>query len=260
VTLQVNLERWARRVLVFSILVDVAFVVCDYYFNYGRPSGVGAIRRLFNIAREDSLASWFAVTQTLLAGLTLWAIYGIVRHHPVEASRAAGWLVLALFFTYMAVDDGAQLHERLGTAYRVLRQKSGPGPSFFPSYPWQILFVPLFGALGLFTIGFLWRELESSSRIILLCAMAGFVMAVGLDFIEGLEPTHPWNVYARISEQTGLDLWAQRRFQHSAYETLRHFSKSIEEALEMLSNSLFWFVFLRHLGAVTSELRLRFKD
>lgn len=258
-TLRIDLERWSRRVLFFCILVEIAFVVCDYYFNYGRPAGIGAIRRLFNIAREDGLASWFGVAQTLLAGLTLWAIYGLVRQHPGAGWRAAGWLVLASFFTYMAVDDGAQLHERLGTAYRVFRQRSASGPSFFPSYPWQILFVPLFGALGVFTLGFLWRELERGSRIILLCAMAGFALAVGLDFIEGLDPAHPWNVYARISEHISLDLWTERRFQQPAYETLRHFSKSIEEALEMLSNSLCWFLFLRHLGAVTSELRLRFR-
>lgn len=64
---------------------------------------------MFNIAREDGLASWFAVTQTLFVALTLWLIYTLTKRGGGSRSKVYGWLVLTLFFAYMAVDDGAQM-------------------------------------------------------------------------------------------------------------------------------------------------------
>ena len=55
----------------------------------------------------------------------------------------------------MAVDDGAQLHERLGSTFKAMREDVGSSLDFFPSYPWQILFLPIFGTLGLFMLWFL---------------------------------------------------------------------------------------------------------
>ncbi len=81
---------------------------------------------------------------------------------------------------------------------------------------------------------------------------------------------HRWNVYRAISDEfdletwtetrhpNKLEAWAQARFERTAYDTLRHFSQSIEETLEMIGNSIFWFLFLRHLSTVTGNLQIRF--
>ena len=57
-----------------------------------------------------------------------------------------GWLVMALFFSYIALDDGAALHERLGSTFRVLQQRAPVGAAaggeglldVFPSYAVQV--------------------------------------------------------------------------------------------------------------------------
>ena len=72
VELVVQSDRFVRYVIGFCIAAEILFVFLDYHVNYGRLTEIGAIRRLFNIAREDSLASWFGTTQSLLIGLTLW--------------------------------------------------------------------------------------------------------------------------------------------------------------------------------------------
>jgi len=84
--------------------------VADYHLNFGGLVDVDALKRLFNIAREDGLASWFQTTQTLMAAITLWLLYGITRAQARDEARwiSRGWLVLAWLFTYMVVDDGAQ--------------------------------------------------------------------------------------------------------------------------------------------------------
>ena len=225
-------------VLGTCVLVALVLFLLDYHVNYGRWTQIGALRRMFNTTREDSLASWFGITQTLFVALTAWVIYWVSR--GASKWRRRGWLVLALFFTYMAVDDGATIHERLGTAYDV-KVLAGDSAAFdfFPSYAWQIVVLPGFVIMGLFTFAFLLRELRTRrAKVLLFVALSGLACAVGLDFIEGLERNHSLNVYARAADHYDFEAWTQARFRHSEYSTVVHFSKSVEETLEMVSMSL----------------------
>lgn len=257
IELSINTRSLAKIVLTGCILAEIAFVLLDYHVNFRELTAIGALQRLFNITREDGLASWFASTQTLLIGLTLWFIYRCVRHQAENRWKAPAWLILALFFIYMAVDDGAQLHERLGSTYETLSEESGNRINF-PSYAWQLVFVPAFAVLMLFTLGFLWFELQGSfAKGALFLVASLLVLALGMDFIEGLEPEHRWNIYTWIGDNTDMDYWALGRFGENAYDTLRHFSKSIEEVLEMLANSILWFLVLRHLSVVAGDVRIQ---
>lgn len=193
-------RRVVRNIFVFCVVANVSFFLLDFFINYLRLADTGAIRRLFNTAKENGLAAWFGVTQTVMVALTLWLTFVTVKQQGGSKWRRIGWLVLALFITYMAVDDGASLHERLGSAFDASNRDAPDeswGPAMleiFPSYTWQILFVPLFGALGLFTLVFLWRELdELRAKILVAVALACFVLAVGLDFVEvdGRAHRHP---------------------------------------------------------------------
>ncbi len=253
VEIAVDWRRLASRVLLLCLAAEAAFAVLDYHINYGRLIEVGAMRRLFNIAREDSLASWFASTQTLLVGLTLLAIWLV--------DRSRGYLLLGLGFMYMAVDDGAQLHERLSSTFDALSEQSARS-AHFPSYTWHVLFLPLFVALGIYLLGFLWGKLDRRRpRLLLATAMLCLAAAVALDFFEGLEREHPANLYgAALNRYPFLDAWSERRFGSAGEETLRHFSKSIEETLEMGAMSILWFVLLGHLGAAAADVRLRSSD
>lgn len=261
VEFDVDARRLARRVLWFCLLAELALLVLDYHVNYGRATEIGALRRMFNTAREDGLASWFAVTQTLLIALTLWLIYSVAKAGRKPRAIVVGWLVLALFFTYMAIDDGAQIHERLGSTFKALREASGASLDFFPSYTWQLIFLPGFAALGFFTVAFLWFELnDNASRALLVAAISLLALAVGLDFVEGLDDDHPWNAYTLLSERYDIVPWTRARFGKSDFDTLRHFSKSIEETIEMAANSLLWFIFLRHLPLMSREFRVRLAE
>jgi len=261
------MRRLTGAVLAVCVALEIAFVLLDYHVNYARGSDIGSIRRLFNITREDALPAFFATTQTFLVALTAWLLFGMVRRQGAARMRVLGWLVVAAFFTYMAIDDGAKVHERVGTAVRVAVERATPGipagqrtlPGFFPSYPWQVVFLPAFAGLGLFTLVFLTRELrERTSRLLVLAGVSCFVVAVGLDFIEGLDPGHPWNVHFWIGSNWDIDVFARRRFARTAFDASLHFSKSLEETTEMFGTTLLWIALLRHLTEVTDELRIRF--
>ncbi len=242
-----------RRTVVVCVVIEILLVLLDYHMNYGRMTEIRSIRRFFNTTREDSLASWFAVTQTAMVALTLWLTWVLVRAAEASRRRQLGWLVLAVFFTYMAVDDGTKLHERLGTAF-------GRMPEYFPSYAWQILFIPIFAALALFTLVFLWTELQGTRAIVLVvAALSCFVVAVVLDFFEGLDRDHPWNLYAWIDRPRRLRRLHDAAFSQIALRHDRHFSRSFEEFLEMLGMTLFWSVFLAQLPKVGGDVRWRFE-
>ena len=211
-----------------------------------------------NIAREDGLASWFGTTQTLFVALTAWSLLLLVRARQCPGWRRAGWFVVASMFTYMAVDDGAQLHERFGTLSSVWGDQAGfPVLASFPSFAWQAVFVPVFGLFGLLLALFLWKELRSLAAFALvLSALACLGVAVGLDFIEGLDEDHPWNLYTWIVGRVDLVDFAAVRFRQTPYDALEHFSRSLEEFLEMLANTFLWVTFLGHVPSVTPEVRL----
>ena len=251
--------RIARWVFACCLILEIAFVLLDYHVNYGRLTEVGAIRRLTNIAREDGLASWFGTTQTLLVALTAWGILLLTRAGQAPVWRRGGWLIVAITFTYMAVDDGAQLHERLGTLSSALQDGSRSSLlDLFPSYAWQVLFVPLFSLFGVMLAVFLWYELDGRAALLLVVsALACFAVAVGLDFIEGLNEDHTWNLYTWIVGQVDLAEFTTTRFRHTPYDTLEHFSRSLEEFLEMLANTFLWVTFLRHVPSIVSDVHFQ---
>jgi hypothetical protein len=241
-----------------AVAVEITLVLLDLLVNYARPDGHGSIRRLFNITREDALPSWFATTQTFLIALTLCVIWLVVRQRNLSAWSRRGWLAVALFFFYMAVDDGAKVHERIGSTLGDVFE-DGSLVELFPSYGWQLFVMPLFAVAGLLLLLFLWRELtDRRARVLLLVALTCLTVAVGLDFIEGLDEEHSWNLHAQLDRWLAWDETTEAWFGKSGFAAVVHFSKSVEAFLEMLANTLLWVAFLRHLTGLCGELRLRF--
>jgi len=240
-TLTVETRNLLWVVFLSCVIFEIALVYLDLAVNWQRGSGVRAIRRLFNITREDGLASLFSVIQTLAVAVVLWLIYTVVRHKDSSTAVRRGWLVLAVFFTYMAIDDGAAIHERVGTA---ADKTAGSSIAWFPSYTWQLVVLPLFVVMGLFVLWFVWRQLPSiQNRLRLLIALSCLGLAVGLDFVEGLDNGYQW-----LSQQTG---WRTT--------TIAHFSKSLEEFLEMFAMTLLLIIFMSHLANISHRLTVRFQ-
>ncbi len=236
----------ARRVLIVVFIAcvsaEILFFILDMVINHERGSDIRAIRRIFNTAREGSLPSWFGVTQTFLIGATALINFALVSKIDGATWRRIGWLLLALAFIYMSADDGAKIHERLGTASREFDFMQGP-LSAYPSYAWQVFVGPLFAALGLFILYFLWRELPTRlERFTVVAALGTLAFAVFLDYVEGLD-----DGYVLLLDNTD---WSKR--------AVEHYSKSIEEVMEMFGMTLFLTLFLRHAMRLGSSVYVEF--
>ena len=148
--LRIDTTALLRNLLIFCVSIEMLLFTFDYYLNYAGGSHSSALRRLFSTSREDGLAGWVAVLQTAMIAVTLWAIYMVVRKTATRW-QILGWQALLVFFCYLALDDGAHIHERLGTAYNEAGDGFALGAwtlELFPSYRWQIVFMPLFAAWG----------------------------------------------------------------------------------------------------------------
>jgi hypothetical protein len=249
-TIHINAAVIIPRLFIILVAAEIFFVLADHFINVNQLSEYAPVRRFFNITREDGLASWFSVTQNWMAGLTTGMITLIVSNQDCARQRRTGWFIMMAFLLYMAMDDGTSFHERVGSTVKAMFQDDEQeGLDFFPSYTWQLLFVPIFGGFGLFILWFLNSEIESiTDKLMVLGAIGLLVTAVSADFFEGINtPGHVLNLYGQIAEHWQV-----------SYDSILHYSKSIEEFLEMLSMSLFWFVFLRHLVHIAPNLEIHF--
>lgn len=246
-------RRFIRNIIVACLISEVLLVILDLWLNHGKAVSSTSIQHLFNLAREGSIGSWFSSTQTLFVGITLWLIFLGIKNEPnSHFSKTFGWALLAVFFTYMAIDDAAAIHERLGSAFEDLHVDKDDedlgitGILFekYPSYAWQFILGPFYLGMGVFLLVFLWRELQTPRlRILILLALACFSTAVGLDYVEGL-----YGGYKRIIVATSMD-----------YETVLHYAKVLEEFLEMLGTSLFLWAFLIHLTQKIDNITINFE-
>tara|TARA_B100000809_G_scaffold264800_1_gene321674 strand:+ start:83 stop:919 length:837 start_codon:yes stop_codon:yes gene_type:complete len=240
---RIDVERTAWIVFWSCLGIEVLIVLLDALISYGRMVEANPVRRLFNITREDSIGTFFSATQTLVVGVVALLISIVQRRAGASRWQVIGWTVLAVFFIYLAADDGAKIHERLGSTFKHSQQNEdgnfrsdtvgGKLLTKWPSYSWQIVFMPVFGAMGIFILVFLWREFPRDwDRLWVLTALACLAAAVGLDFVEGVDGAYePIMKWLKESEHT-----------------IGHFSKSIEEFTEMFGFTLFLVVFIRRLG------------
>lgn len=236
----------SRRILWIISVSCVAIVVLlfflDYKVNWMEGSSRKTIRKMFDTTAEHGMAGWFAATLTFVVALAAWANVVLVRNIDASVWRRAGWLLIALLFTYLSADDGAAIHEHLGGGLKktpVIGDLIGA----YPSYSWHIVILPFFVAMGLFMLIFLWKELaHRNEKIGILAAFSCLALAVGQDFIEGTINEYDWFALTYNLEPY----------------TILHFAKSLEESLEMLGMTIFLVVFLSHLMRNFRIITLKF--
>ncbi len=262
--ININSEQLIRRLFIGCVVIEMALVIFDLTINFASWSDHFLIQRMFNIAREDSIASWFGTTQTFVAALTLFLIYRINCEQPNRSVRLS-WLVLALFFLYLAFDDGVQLHERVGSfIHTTFGGRDNPISDStllnqFPSFTWQLFFLPIFVLIGLYMFYFLWTTVNTvNQRMVLVSAFALLSLGVVLDFFEGLSQEHPLNIYTWMIRHFELSVLSESVFNSDPFEMLQHFSRVIEEFVEMFAFTLLWMLFLQHLTTQSKRFTIQF--
>ncbi len=234
-TLRISTQTFIQHVFILFLTVELIVVLLDLLVYWGEIIPNQDIRRIFNITREDSPVTWVSTILFLSNAAVMYLI-------AIDASnwwRKIDWFIFSAFFTYLSLDDCAEIHEKLGTAlgnyiehYHIIHDSS---PIIklvhaYPSYYWQIIFVPVLAIMGMALLAIFWRDLtQKPYRLLLLAAFMVLGFSQILDYLEGLD-----HGYWILKEAFG---WEER--------TILHLSKVVEEFLEMFGLTLLLLVGLK---------------
>ncbi len=158
-----------------------------------------------------------------------------------------GWRLISLFFFYIAIDDATRLHERIGSAVES-EMESGSMQfliglrAYFFGYHWQMVLGPIFLVMGLYILFFVWRNMSPQKWKVVL-ALGLYSVAVVMDYFEAIEG---WP-YPQLASTFGTT-------QQSAI----HYSKGIEEVVEMLGTTFLLIAFSRHFMEKARKLQVQF--
>lgn len=251
--ININRDRMLKGIIIALVAMEVALVILDAVVSEYRLTDIGAGRRLFNITREDGVPNFFPSFLLLGVGGVLLLITMVVRGLGSNSKVVLGWGVVTGLFLFLGFDDGTKLHERIGSIFDALVTDDSGEPlaglfgslySIWPTYSWQLVLGPVFAIFGVFLLIFLYRELPSLClKTLILLAIGLFGIAEGLDFIEGMD--------------SGVFETAANVFDSETRRVV-HFTKSIEEFLEMLATTVFLFVFLEKLMSLTPSITFSF--
>ncbi|MFK5971596.1 MAG: hypothetical protein QM487_15965 [Candidatus Marithrix sp.] len=248
----VNMQRWIKIIFISCILAQVLLIFCDYIFNYENIFEDKSIRRIWNIARENSIPTWFASMQAHALGITVFMI-AIVQSRYISWLKLSIWILIGMFFLWIGIDDMAEIHEKLGGALERMVTKNDTeweGPIGLllknPSFAWYTFIAPIFALFGILIAVFLWKAFwELSLTHYLILGFGCWIIAQGIDFTEGLDKIDGFYIYIKEA----LDL--ERRYGVS------HTFKVVEEELEMLGTTLLWVGFLHYFANIANGLQLK---
>lgn len=225
INIAIDANSFLRKLSWYLWLVCCALVLCDFVFTYLDVTGYYVFRRSFDMTREETIPNWYATILLFCIALTCALIFVTKRAQEERDGNATPWLLFAGFFTFLSVDDGSRIHERLGSFFKDLTEE---GAGIFwvfqdllesaSTWGWQVFVLPIFLFMGFFML--LWgyqhvRNTETQKWVLLgaLC----IAMAIALDYVEGLIE------YEVVSLE---DRWLSE-------EMLHHYQRVVEEFLEM---------------------------
>lgn len=227
---------WSPVAVLSSLaLLELSILTLDVLsYRYVEQPG---LQELLDLSLEGNIATFFAAAQALFVGM---AAFAISTHYPNQTRRYA-WLGVASFFTFIAVDDAAQIHERVATAWG-RSALAGDGSSLsaraaggFASYWWQLLFLPFFAAAGVAMAAFAVREFGGIRHAwLFLAGLAFYANAVVLDYFDAIERSYELIMHTMT--------WT--------LSTTQHVFRDIEEFIEMFGTTCILVAFLSHYARV----------
>jgi len=255
---QVNTSELIVRLFMACIGIEILLVITDYVFNYMDVFNDLSFRRIWNVARENSIPTWFASIQAQLLGLTVIFI-GLTEKTNISYKTYVAWISIGLFFIFIGIDDYASIHEKLGGVLKRIAEGSADSVTDVehsivvntllqnPSFSWHTFIAPFFIICGLAITYFIWNRFRALSLFrYIFIGFGCWIVSQSLDFIEGLNDIDTF--YEAVQDY----------FNISEYYLVTHTFKVIEEYLEMLGTTFLWIGFLKYLAHGVNGLQLRF--
>lgn len=208
------------------LCANILGIVSTHVFGHGRVFG---LIDLFDFNTETNIPTMYSSLQLILASLLLFFIGAKLRSND---EKFVSWLFLALIFLYLAVDETAQIHERIATLIH-----SAYEPTGLLYFAWVIPYGLALLAFVIAFSGFLFRLPRKVTHRFIASGTVYITGAIGFEMLGGrhFESNGPNNVIFAV------------------YYTC-------EELLEMLGIALFIYALLAYAADRFQYLKLVIKD
>ncbi len=208
---------------VAAVLTLINSVLLFFYFYLDDDELFGLID-LFDFAIEGNIPTLYAAVAILFCSALLALITHANWHRP--DGRRFYWLGLTILFLFLTIDEGAAIHEAVGSYFERYLFAEG-----FLYFMWVVPYGIATVVLGLVFLKFVW-ELPKNTRV-------RFIVA-GVIFLTGV---------------LGIEMLGAREADLHGTETVAYcILYSLEEMLEMLGIILFIYALLSHLAQETGRL------
>jgi hypothetical protein len=210
------------KVLVIAVLCLTLAGSAVQFFKYilGHDYLLG-LYPLFNLNSDISIPAWFASVTLLLCSILLAVIF--IAKRSIAESFALHWAVLSLIFLYLSIDEGARIHETIGTTLSLRFTGITHG---FLHFTWVIYGTVFVLIVAAFSLKFLAHLPVETVRL--------FILA-GLTYVGGALLMEMIN--ARYAELHGG--------QNFTYQMMT----VVEEFLEMSGIVIFIYALLLYIGS-----------
>lgn len=213
--------------LMAAVLIAIHIVILGIYYYVGDPDKFDFVR-MFDLDMEQNIPTLFSSALMLIAAF----LFYLLSKSPKEIKKGSRryWLGLSFIFTFLAFDESAKIHEKLGDYTEKFVEATG-----YLHYPWVISYSVLVLVLGFFYFKFFWR-MESKVFWSFMGAAAIFLSgAIGFELLGANESSL-----------------------HSTDTILYSIYYTIEESLEMFGVIYLISILLNLLGGKSVEIRNKY--
>lgn len=220
----INLSETVRWMVIATSIVFTLGVFREVFVHV---AGTGTVlQELRPIALDSELTiPAFYSSLVMLAAIGVMLVIAWAAREAGQPDRGR-WLLLALIFAAMAVDESASLHETLMTP---IRETFGLTGLFF--YAWVVPAGIGVALIGLYYLPFLFRLKRSSAVLIVLAGAVYLSGALGIEMLGG-----------------AIDSAGEKS------SPLFSLVMVIEEGCELWGLTLLFFALVRHLGMITARV------
>jgi hypothetical protein len=213
---------------VLLVCASISGQLMKYLSNHRRLFG---LIDFFDLSREKNLPTLFNTTLILICSVLIYFIYRLHKKYSVNLDYK--WLILALGFLYMAIDEYAELHEKLSQFISPFFNDHSRGIFYF-SWVIPALLVVIF---LLFYFLHFWLTLPPDTRKRFF--IAGFIYVSGIIGVEMIDGYY--------FENNGRDL---------NYNLL----STLEESMEMFGLIYFMRALMIYISRQFNEINIKFQE
>lgn len=160
-----------------AIFLGIAYATMCYLQMRLPEHPLYALPRFFSLLEEGNLPTYFSALCLLTAGLL-----SLLTATADHAQQKAGWLGLGLGFTYLSIDEAAQIHDAI-INYAVNSAFGAFETSAF-YYGWVVAAMCAVSVFAILYLGFLSRLPRNFAAMLIVSGIVYIGGAVGMEMIE----------------------------------------------------------------------------